>query len=96
METTPTASEPLEVSTVLSYMLEQIAGLAWQKMGLQPDVMTGKIHKDLAQAKQAIDASVALINILDPELDDEDKRRLKNLASDLRINYIQQSSGGQS
>ena len=52
--------EPLDVYQLIMAMTQEMASVAWQKMGLQPDMMSGTIEKDLAQAKAAIDATTAL------------------------------------
>jgi uncharacterized protein YbgA (DUF1722 family) len=56
--------------------------------------MSGKIHRDLSEAKVAIDLTTHLAGFLEPKLDEEDKRRIHNLIRDLRTNFVQQSQGG--
>jgi len=85
------APEVLNVYDVLAIMLEQMASIAWQKMGLQPDPISGKLAPDIAQAKVAVDAVGALSQPLMAALDDEDRRRIQNLVSDLRVNFVQKS-----
>ena len=72
-------------------LVDQMAAVAWQKLGLQPDFVTGTINKDLVEAKVAIDLTTHLASVLEPKLDDEDKRRIHNLIRDLRTNFVQQS-----
>ncbi len=87
--------KPIDVYEAIAQMVDFMSSLAWQKMGLQNDLATGKIHQDLEQAKAAVDATVGLVNVLEPALDeDEDRRRVQNLVRDLRINYVQKSGGG--
>ena len=83
--------KPIDVYEVLAVSVEQLAAIAWQKMGLQPDYMTGKIEKDLAQCKAAVDATAALATLVEPQLDPDDKRQMQNLVRDLRINYVEHS-----
>lgn len=83
--------KPVDVFEVLTVMVEQLAAMAWQKMGLQPDFVTGKIEADLAQCKAAIDATAAVVQIIEPKLDDDDRRQVQNLVRDLRINYVEHS-----
>ena len=83
--------EPISVYLVLMAMVEQMASIAWQKMGLQPDAFTGKISKDIDEAKTAVDVTVGLAAFLEPKLDEEDKHRIQNLIRDLRINFISQA-----
>lgn len=84
---------PLDVYQVLAFMVDQMAEIAWQKMGLQLDPLTGKIEKDLGQAKVAVDATASLAAYIEPQLDEEDKRRIQNLVRDLRVNYVDKSQG---
>ncbi len=88
-------SGPLSVFTVIVAMVDQMASLAWQKMGLQPDMLTGQVAKDIAEAKVAIDLTTHLATFVEPQLDEEDKRRMHNLIRDLRINYVEQSKEAQ-
>lgn len=85
-------TQPVDVREVLAFMIDQTAGFAWQKLGLQPDMATGAIHRDLAQARIAIDATAALSGVLEPNLDDEDRRQLQNLVRDLRVNFVEKSA----
>jgi len=82
------AQEPLNVYAVITIMVDQMATIAWQKLGLQPDMITGKLEKDLAQAKVAIDLTAHLASFIEPQLDEEDKRRIHGVVRDLRINYV--------
>ena len=87
-----TPQKPLDVSEAVAQTIDFMSALAWQKLGLQPDMMTGQIEQDMAQAKIAIDAVTKLVEIIEPSLEDEeDKRRVQNLVRDLRINYVEKS-----
>jgi len=77
-------------------MVDQMADLAWQKLGLRHDPITNGMAKDLAQAKSAIDATDALIKVLRPNLDGDDQRQLDNLSRDLKMNFVSQSAGANS
>ncbi len=82
--------QPISVSNVIVETLDFMSALAWQKLGLQPDMATGKLAPDLDQAKLAIDAVSALSEIILPQLDsEEDKRQVQNIVRDLRVNYVQ-------
>ncbi|HMS55986.1 MAG TPA: DUF1844 domain-containing protein [Fimbriimonadaceae bacterium] len=85
------AKEPANIHDIILVMLDQVAGIAWQKLGLQPDFITGQIHQDLHQAKVAIDLVAHLSGIVEPQLDDNDRRELQNLISNLRLNYVEKS-----
>lgn len=77
----------------VAMMLDQMSGVAWQKMGLQPDMVTGKIDPDLGQARVAIDVVNFLASVLETQLDEDDKKHLQNLVRDLKINYVQKQGG---
>lgn len=85
--------EPLSVYDFITVMVDQMAGFAWQKLGLQPDLMTGRIAPDMEEAKVAIDLTAHLASFIEPRLDEEDKRRIHGLIRDLRINYVEKSKG---
>lgn len=65
---------------------------SWISLGLISDPATGSIERDLGQAKTAIDCVAFLSEKIEPELDDETRRELRNLVRDLQLNYVQQSS----
>lgn len=78
----------------LAILLDQLSGVAWQKLGLQPDMITGKIEPDLAQARVAIDVVGYLASQLESQLDEDDKKHLQSLVRDLKIYYVQKQGGG--
>lgn len=82
---------PVDVYGLLAMTIEHVSTVAWQKMGLQPDYITGKIEKDLEQCKAAIDATVALAAILEPKLDESDRRQIQNIVRDLQMNFLEKS-----
>lgn len=82
---------PLSVYTVLTFMVDQMAAIAWQKLGLQPDMVTGQIHPDIPEAKVAIDITGHLASFIEPKLEEEDRRRVHSLVRDLRMNYVQKA-----
>lgn len=86
---TDSPREPLDVAALIAVMVDQLATVSWQKLGLQPDMASGRIVKDLPQAKLAIDAVASLAELIDSQLDDDDRRSMQNLIRDLRLNYIE-------
>ena len=78
----------------LAIVLDQLSNVAWQKLGLQHDMVTGKIEPDLAQARVAIDVVGYLVTQLETQLDEADKKHLNTLVRDLKINYVQKQGGG--
>lgn len=89
----PQSRDPIDVHMVLAVMMDQLADLAWQKLGLRHDVGSGKIEPNLPQAKSAIDVIVSISKILDPHLDDEDRRQVQGMVRDLQINYVERNQG---
>ena len=81
--------QPPTIYDILGIVLDQLGGVAWQKLGLQPDMVTGKIEADLVQARVAIDVVTYISTVLEPQLDDDDKKQVQNLVRDLKINYVQ-------
>lgn len=85
-------SKPIDVHEALASTVDFFAMLAWQKMGLQPDMGTGQLATNMAQAKAAVDAVSCLANILEPSLEDSnDKRQIQNLVRDLKVNYVEKA-----
>lgn len=83
---------PIDVYAVVMTMVDTMATMAWIKLGLQPDLGTGKLDKDLEQAKLAIDLTTHLAGFIEPKLDEDDKRRMHSLVRDLRMNYVEKSN----
>jgi hypothetical protein len=88
---TNTPRGPIDVYDVVTVMVDQMAAIAWQKLGLQPDWSTGHIEMDLSQAKVAIDVTTHLSAVIEPKLEEEDRKRIHSLIRDLRLNFVQKS-----
>lgn len=88
--------EPMDVYSVIMTMTETMASVAWIKLGLQPDFSTGKLEKDLEQAKVAIDLTTHLASFIEGQLDEDDKRRIHTLVRDLRLNYVEKMKENES
>ena len=84
--------QAIDVYSVLRLSIAQLAGVAWQTMGLQPDPFTKQIRKDPAQARVAIDATAALVEQLKPHLQGQEARDYQTLLTDLRLNFVSHSS----
>jgi hypothetical protein len=85
---------PLDVYAVLRVSIAQLASIAWQLMGLQPDPFTNKIRKEMDQARIAIDATAALVEQLRPHLQGQEAKDYQSLLTDLRLNFVKQSAEG--
>ena len=90
-EEQPYPTEPISVYDHLAQITQAMATISWQKLGLQPDMATGKLVQNISEAKVAIDVTAHLAGIIEPELDAEDRRRIQAMVRDLRINYVQKA-----
>jgi hypothetical protein len=96
-ETGENPKEPIDIYEFLALMANETAAIAWQKLGLQPDFVTGKIAPDLDQAKVAVDVVAYLGSLMEGKLDEDDRRQMHSLVRDLRLNYVQKlKEGGES
>ena len=81
----------ISVYDLMGVSLDQFIEVAWVKMGLRPDPITRAEAVDMEEAKVAIDMANRMAEALDPHLEDEDRRRVQQLLTDLRMNYIRKS-----
>ncbi|MBN1457909.1 MAG: DUF1844 domain-containing protein [Armatimonadetes bacterium] len=86
-----TEMKAIDVYAVLRLSVAQLAGVAWQMMGLQPDPFTNEVRKDPQQARIAIDATAALVELLKPHLQRQERREFESLLTDLRLNFLSHS-----
>ena len=80
-----------DVYNIAKWVIGIMAASAWQYMGLQVNPATGKVDKDLIQARIAIDTVVFIGDKISPHLDETDRRQIRSLTNDLQINFVQQS-----
>ena len=92
LEGFPEADHELpDIYSVLALFLGELRNLAWLRMGLVANPGTGKIERDLSQAKIAIDTVAFLATQIEPAVPAEEKLPLRALVSDLQINFVEQS-----
>ncbi len=84
-------SQPLSVPQALLFSISLFAELAWQKLGLHPDPVTKQIAADLPQAKVAIDAVAALVELAKGQVGEREYRELRTLLANLQLNFVYQS-----
>ena len=87
-------TKSLDVYESAAQMLDAWTSIAWSKMGLMPDIMSGTTEADLAQAKVAINVAAFLAQTVEAHLDEEDRRRVQGIVRDLKLNYVQKSREG--
>lgn len=82
----------VSVYDLIGVSLDQFIEIAWVKMGLRADPLTRSESIDMNEAKVAIDIASRFAETLDAHLEEDDRRRVQALLSDLRMNYIRKSS----
>ena len=82
----------LDTYTLLGLFINLLGIQAWRDMGLHMDPKTSEIKTDFDRASVAIDSMGFLISKIEPKLNPSEQSRLKNLLSDLQINFVQQTS----
>ncbi len=80
----------LDLYQLLDLFIALLSEQAWRYIGLRVDPRTNEIQKDFVKAHVAIDCIIALVDKMEPHLASRDKDRLRNLITDLQINYAQQ------
>ncbi len=78
----------LDTYTTLKLFMSILAGTVWRTLGLVVNPRTNKIEKDVNQARIAIDVFEFIFKQIEGKLIEEEKRRLSNLLSDLKINFV--------
>jgi hypothetical protein len=84
-------SMEISVQGVLRFSIEMLSNRAWVCMGLMPNPMTGKVERNLDEAKRAIDVLGALAPHAEVDAEPQEKRDLRNMLADLRVNFLRQS-----
>jgi hypothetical protein len=80
---------PPNIFETLQFVTGLLAEQAWQLMGLHLPPGRKEPVVDMAQAKVAIDVVIAVADKIHPHLDDESRRAIRGLISDLQINFVQ-------
>jgi hypothetical protein len=83
----------LPTADVLVWFLSFLAAKAWEGMGLVPSPSTNKIQKNMDEARLAIDAYAAILDLLRTSLEESPRREMQSLLTTLRLNFVEKSSG---
>jgi len=86
-------AEPVNVRDVAQVYFGIFYQLAYQRMGLHADAMTGGVVRDLGQAKLAVDLAAAIGEALLPSMDENFQREVRNAIMELRLNFARQGVG---
>ena len=87
----PEAQAVADVFSIAKWVIGIMAATAWQYMGLQVNPATGKVEKDLVQARIAVDTVVFLGDKIHPHLSESERREIRALTSDLQVYFVRQS-----
>lgn len=85
---------PNNMEQVLKLSLFQIQPWAYIYLGLNLHPKEKKVVRDIRQAKMAIDAASALVEVLLPHVHENEQKELKVLVTDMRMNFISKSREG--
>ncbi len=83
------AIDRMPVRDMVVNMMMSLASTGYKKLGL-PEETNGK-HKDVMQAKQAIDALDALVGCIGADMDARDAESFRQTVANLKMAYVQQS-----
>lgn len=87
----PLLDEPIPVTDYLYMMIASLDAKAWAYMDFIVHPETQKHKKDLAQAKNAIDALDAMYKIIQDQLTPEQKKDIETRITNLRLNFVKTS-----
>ena len=79
----------INVFSLLRMSIGMYIEQAWIHLGLRMDPNKSKVEPNLPNAKVAIDVVDFMIQKLQPDLDDNEKRELDLMLANLRMNYVQ-------
>ena len=79
---------PANVVDIVTMSLGMLNEIAWVKMGLVPDPISGQISPDPVQARLAIDCAADLAHRLESHVDGKTKRDLEVLIQNLKLNFV--------
>jgi len=80
----------LDTYTLIRVFIGLLTNQAWQDIGLVMNPQTQTIEKNMERAKTSIDCIAFLIDKLEPQLQNDEKEKLRSLLTDLQLNFVQQ------
>ena len=81
---------------ICKFFVSLLGQLSWKSLGLISDPKTGEITVDLEEARLAIDVMGDVIERLAPRLADDEVREIRNLLTNLLLNFVDKSRSSQS
>jgi hypothetical protein len=80
----------LEIEDLLNFIIGLTSTKAIQYLGV-PIKQDQKPEKDLKRARVAIDTTNLLVRKLEPYIDENEKKQLKQMISNLQLSYVKES-----
>lgn len=81
----------LDTYALIGLFINILAAKAWQHLGLRVKPGTDTVVRDDERARLAIDCLRFLIDKMAPKLPLSETRRLRNLVTDLQLNFVRLS-----
>jgi hypothetical protein len=79
--------KPIKMKEIIYMMILSLEGKAWAYLDKVAHPETQKHQKDAGEAKLAIDAIDALYKIVEPSLEQDDKKDIQVRLANLRLNF---------
>jgi len=86
-----TQSDNQNVSALFMQLVLTFHTAAWQQMGKMVNPMTGKAERNLELSKNSIDMLGMIENKTEGNLTDEEAKFLRQILTELRMNYVEES-----
>ncbi len=83
---------PASTVDMVSMALQMLNEIAWVKLGLVPDPITGELGADLHEARLAIDCAGDLAHRLEGHVDGPTRRDLEVLVQNLKLNFVRRQT----
>ncbi|MBV9863780.1 MAG: DUF1844 domain-containing protein [Abitibacteriaceae bacterium] len=78
----------LEVAPILQNLMAELSSIAAVHMGLMPNPYTRLIARNDTQARLAIDAFTAVLQVVKPQLEPQLEQEFERVLNDLRVNFV--------
>jgi len=82
----------IDVYMILGFTIRSLEEKAWETMGIRLAPGAKELKKDLVQAKLAVDTITFLVDKLNSQMDEDEKKAAKAMVSNLQINFVRHSS----
>ena len=80
----------LEIDSIVNFIIGLTSTKAYQYLGI-PIKQGNKPVKDLEKARLAIDITIFLVEKIEPYIDEEQNKQLKQIISNLQFTFLRES-----